>query len=65
MINNTMPIKVPSPKPLLMKRVNTRILQSQDRFIKARAKATGETEGEIFRDAVRNYIKFNKKHRLK
>jgi len=52
-----MPIKkAPKVKPLPMIRVNTRIRQNQHRFIKAEAKKTGKTEGEIFREILDKYI---------
>ena len=57
-----MPIKkAPKVKPLPMKRINTRIPQSQHKWIKAEAKRTGETEGEIFRGIVAEHITKRKK----
>ena len=48
-------------KPLPMARINTRIKVSQQKFIKAQAKRTGETEGEIFRNILAEHILSTKK----
>jgi hypothetical protein len=47
-------------RPLAMVRINTRIRQDQQKFIKAEAKRTKTTEGEVFRYILDGYIKSNK-----
>jgi len=39
-------------RPLSMSRINTRIRQDQQAFIKKTAKQTNSTEGEVFRSIV-------------
>ncbi len=53
-------IKAPKVKPLPMIRVNTRITQSQHKFIKMTAKKTEQTEGEVFRGIIKEHIDFHK-----
>ena len=53
-----MEIKAPRAQP--MARINTRIRQDQQKYIKAQAKITGDTEGEIFRAILDKHIKNNK-----
>jgi len=48
-------IKAPRIKP--MARVNTRIREDQQVYIKAVAKRTGKTEGEVFRSLIDQAIK--------
>ena len=49
-----------SIRPLAMVRINTRIRHDQQKFIKAEAKRTTTTEGEVFRYILDKYIKTNK-----
>ena len=42
-------------------RVNTRIFVSQQKYIKALAKKTGKTEGELYRAIVAEHIRLSKK----
>ena len=43
-------------KRLPMARVNTRITQDQQKFIKQLAKKNNQTEGEVFRAIIDRYI---------
>jgi len=52
--------EVKAPRSLPMARINTRIEQAQHKFIKAEAKKTGKTEGEVFREILKKYININK-----
>jgi len=54
-----MQVKLPKPKP--MARINTRITQKQQKYIKSQAKKTNSTEGEIFRGIIDAHIASNKK----
>jgi len=49
------------PRPLPMARINTRVTPDQQKYIKAEAKKTNSTEGEIFRAIIDKHIKSNKK----
>jgi len=51
--------KAPKPRRIAMARINTRIRHDQQKFIKAKAKTTNTTEGEVFRAILDAYI--NKK----
>ena len=51
--------KVSRPKP--MARINTRIRKDQQKYIKAKAKQTNATEGEVFRAIIDMVIKYDKK----
>lgn len=44
--------QVKTPKAEPMHRVNTRIRQDQNKFIKSVAKKTNATEGEVFRAII-------------
>ena len=44
-----------------MARVNTRVLEDQRAFVKARAKRKNLTEGEVFREIIDFFITNNKK----
>lgn len=48
-------------KPLPMARINTRIRPDQHKYIKAVAKKTNQTEGEVFRTIIDIVIKADKK----
>lgn len=43
-------------RPPAMARINTRIRQDQQKFIKAQAKAKNLTEGEVFRAILDKHI---------
>lgn len=45
-------VKPPKTRPLPMARINTRVRKQQQKFIKARAKKTNRTEGEVFRAMI-------------
>lgn len=47
-------------KVLTMIRINTRIRQDQSKFIKAKAKSSNLTEGEVFRESLDIAINLNK-----
>ena len=48
-------------KKIVMKRINTRIEESQHNYIKRLAKKEKLTEGEVFRNILSDFIKSNKK----
>ena len=56
-----MPVLIKAPKPKPMARINTRIRQDQQKFIKKTAKELKSTEGEIFRAIVDVAMDANKK----
>ena len=54
--------KLKAPRIHPMARVNTRIEVTQQRYIKALAKSSNRTEGEVFRAIIADYIE-SKKHK--
>jgi len=50
-----------SPRPMAMPRINTRIKSEHQKFIKAEAKKTKKTEGEVFRAILDKHIGLNPK----
>jgi len=48
-------------RPLSMARINTRIRQAQQRYIKSVAKKEKLTEGEVFRNII-DFARDNKKY---
>ena len=54
-------VKAPKKRPLPMARINTRIRQSQQKYIKLQAKIHRRTEGEIFRAILDKEMESKKK----